>query len=143
VLTAGKVAVTVEAGDPEVPPVAIIDAPHWFGELGVPTGGTRSVTITVSADSETWVLSRRSFDACVASHPVIYRDLIPRQIRDTDRELVESPALRSSERGSLSGGSRWSSPSAKSSWLLPSPAIRPSPWITPDYFRRAKPETGT
>ena len=96
VLTSGKVAVSVESGNPEVPPVKIIEAPNWLGELGVLTGGPRFVTITALVESETWVLSRRSFAACVATHPVIYRNLIPslfRRIQDTDRELVEQSGL--------------------------------------------------
>jgi len=96
VLTTGKVAVSVESGDPEVPPVKIINAPNWLGELGVLTGDTRSVTITALVESETWIMSRRSFDACVATHPVIYRNVIPslsRRIQDTDRELVEQSSL--------------------------------------------------
>ena len=40
VLTAGRIAITVEGGDPEVPPVAVIDAPYWFGELAVLTEPT-------------------------------------------------------------------------------------------------------
>ena len=96
VLTTGEVAVSVESGDPEVPPVKIISAPDWLGELGVLTGGARSVTITALAEVETWVLSRRSFAAFVATHPVIYRNLIPslsRRIADTDRDLVEQSSL--------------------------------------------------
>ena len=96
VLTAGKVAVSVESGDPEVPPVKTIAAPNWLGELGVLTGGPRSVTITALDELETWVLSRRSFAAFVATHPVIYRNLLPslsRRIAETDRELVEQSSL--------------------------------------------------
>jgi signal transduction histidine kinase/CRP-like cAMP-binding protein len=96
VLTSGRVAVTVEGGDPEVPPVAVIDAPHWFGELAVLTEPTRFVTITASTDSEAWVLSRDRFEACVARHPVIYRNLIAslsKQIQKKDREFVDQSSL--------------------------------------------------
>jgi signal transduction histidine kinase/CRP-like cAMP-binding protein len=96
VLTAGRIAITVEGGDPEVPPVAVIDAPHWFGELAVLTEPTRFVTITASTDSEAWVLSRDRFEACVARHPVIYRNLIAslsKQIQKKDRDFVDQSSL--------------------------------------------------
>jgi signal transduction histidine kinase/CRP-like cAMP-binding protein len=96
VLTAGRIAITVEGGDPEVPPVAVIDAPHWFGELAVLTAPTRFVTITASADSEVWVLSRDRFEACAARHPVIYRNVIAslsKQIQKKDRDFVHQSSL--------------------------------------------------
>ncbi len=96
VLTAGRSEVTVEGGDPEVPPVAVIDAPHWFGELAVLTGASRFVTITASTDCEAWILSRDRFEACVAKHPVIYRNLIAslsEQIQRKDRDFVDQSSL--------------------------------------------------
>ncbi len=96
VLTAGRIVITVEGGDPEVPPVAVIEAPHWFGELALLTGPTRFVTITALTDSESWVLSRDRFEACVARHPVIYRNLIAslsKQIQKKDRDLVDQSGL--------------------------------------------------
>ncbi len=96
VLTAGRIAITVEGGDPEVPPVAVIDAPHWFGELAVLTEPTRFVTITASTDSEAWELPRDRFEACIARHPVICRNLIAslsKQIQKKDRDLVDQSSL--------------------------------------------------
>ncbi|HEU4949588.1 MAG TPA: GAF domain-containing protein, partial [Candidatus Deferrimicrobiaceae bacterium] len=96
VLTGGQIAITVDGGDPEVPPVAVVDAPHWFGELAVLTGPTRFVTITALSDSETWVLSRERFEACFATHPVMYRNLIvslSKQIQKKDRDLVDQASL--------------------------------------------------
>jgi GAF domain-containing protein len=96
VLTAGRIVITVEGSDPEVPPVAGIDAPHWFGELAVLTELTRFVTVTASTDSEAWVLPRDRFEACIARHPVIYRNLIAslsKQIQKKDRDLVDQSSL--------------------------------------------------
>jgi signal transduction histidine kinase/CRP-like cAMP-binding protein len=96
VLTAGRIEITVEGGNPEVPPVAVIDAPHWFGELAVLTRPTRFVTITASNDCEAWVLSRDRFEACVVRHPVIARNLIASlsdQIQRKDRDFVDQSSL--------------------------------------------------
>jgi len=96
VLTAGRIEVTVEGGDPDVPPVAVIDAPHWFGELAVLTEPIRFVTITASTDCEAWVLSQDRFEACVARHSVIYRNLIAslsKQIQQKDRDFVDQSTL--------------------------------------------------
>ncbi len=96
VLTAGRIEVTLEGGDPEVPPVAVINAPHWFGELAVLTGPIRFVTITASSDCEVWVLSRDRFEACVAKHPVIYRNLIASlsmQIQRKYHDFVDQSGL--------------------------------------------------
>jgi len=96
VLTLGRIVITVAEGDPDVPPVAVIDAPHWFGELAVLTEPTRFVTITALSDSEAWVLSRDRFEACIGSHPVMYRNLIvslSKQIQKKDRALVDQARL--------------------------------------------------
>jgi signal transduction histidine kinase/CRP-like cAMP-binding protein len=96
VLTAGRIEVTIERGDPEVPPVAIVDAPHWFGELAVLTRPTRFVTIMASTDCEAWVLSRDRFEACVTRHPVIARNLIAslsEQIQRKDRDFADQSSL--------------------------------------------------
>ncbi len=96
VLTAGRIEVTVEGSDPEVPAVAVINAPHWFGELAVLTGPTRFVTITASNECEAWALSRDRFEACVDRHPVIYRNLIDSlsvQIQRKYRDLVDQSSL--------------------------------------------------
>jgi len=79
-----------------VPPVAVVDAPHWFGELAVLTAPSRFVTIAAVSDAETWVLSRDRFEAWIARHPVIYRNLLAslsRQIQTKDRDLVEQASL--------------------------------------------------
>jgi len=96
VLTVGRIVITVDGGDPEVPPVAVVDAPHWFGELAVLTAPSRFVTIAAVSDAETWVLSRDRFEAWIGRHPVIYRNLLAslsRQIQTKDRDLVEQASL--------------------------------------------------
>ena len=96
VLTAGRITITVEGGDPEVPPVAVIDAPHWFGELAALTESTRFVTITALTDSEAWELPRSRFEACISKYPVICRNLIvslSKQIQKKDRDHVRQASL--------------------------------------------------
>jgi len=96
VLSVGRIVITVDGGDPEVPPVAVVDAPHWFGELAVLTEPTRFVTIAALSDVETWVLSRDHFEACLARHPVLYRNLLAslsKQIQKKDRDLVDQASL--------------------------------------------------
>ncbi len=96
VLTVGQIAVTIEGSSPQVAPVAVVNAPHWFGELAVLTEATRFVTITASADSEAWVLSRERFEAIGENHPIIYRNIITalsKQIQKKDRDYVDQSSL--------------------------------------------------
>ncbi|MBI2455229.1 MAG: cyclic nucleotide-binding domain-containing protein, partial [candidate division NC10 bacterium] len=75
-LTSGRLEVTVQGGDPESPPVGVIEAPSWFGELAIVTRQPRTATLTALSDSEVWTLSRRRFEAVFSRHPELGRNLL-------------------------------------------------------------------
>jgi len=95
-LTAGQLAVTVEGGDPESPPVGIIEAPNWFGELAILIRQPRTATVTALTESEVWTLSRDRFDAAFARHPEMGQNLITtlcERIQKKDRDFLGQSAL--------------------------------------------------
>lgn len=75
-LTSGRLEVTVAGGDPDSPPVGVIEAPSWFGELAIVTRQPRTATIRALIDSEVWVLPWTDFNAVFKRHPELGRNLI-------------------------------------------------------------------
>ncbi|HWU39579.1 MAG TPA: ATP-binding protein [Candidatus Acidoferrum sp.] len=95
-LTSGQLAITVAGGDPESPPVGTIQAPSWFGELGILTHHPRAATVTAVTESEVWTLSRGQFDSAVAHHPEMSRNLIAtlrERIQRLDQDFLGQSAL--------------------------------------------------
>jgi signal transduction histidine kinase/CRP-like cAMP-binding protein len=95
-LTSGRLEVTVQGGDPESPPVGVIQAPSWFGELAIVTRQPRTATLTALSDSEVWTLSRRRFEAVFARHPEMGRNLLRtlcERIQRKDQDFLGQSAL--------------------------------------------------
>ena len=95
-LVSGRLEVTVAGGDAESPPVNILDAPSWFGELAVLTRQPRTSTVTALADSEVWTLPLRQFEAALAQYPQIGRSVIRslcERIQHKDQDFLGQSAL--------------------------------------------------
>jgi signal transduction histidine kinase/CRP-like cAMP-binding protein len=95
-LAAGRLEVTVAGGDAESPPVNILDAPSWFGELAVLTRQPRTSTVTALTDSEVWTLPRRAFEAALTQYPWIGRSVIRSlcdRIQHKDQDFLGQSAL--------------------------------------------------
>jgi signal transduction histidine kinase len=95
-LTSGQLAVTVEGGDPESPPVGTIEAPNWFGELAILIRQPRTATVTAMTESEVWTLPRERFEAVFVRHPEVGRNLITtlcERIQRKDRDFLGQSAL--------------------------------------------------
>ena len=75
-LASGRLKVTVAGGDAESPPVNILDAPSWFGELAAFTNQARTSTVSALTDSEVWTLPLRAFETARAQYPQIGRNVI-------------------------------------------------------------------
>ncbi|MEK6716695.1 MAG: cyclic nucleotide-binding domain-containing protein, partial [candidate division NC10 bacterium] len=95
-LTSGQLEVTVQGGDPESPPVGLIEAPSWFGELAILTRQPRTATLTALTESEVWTLSRRRFEAVFARHPEMGRNLVRtlcERIQRKDQDFLGQSSL--------------------------------------------------
>jgi len=95
-LMSGRLEVTVQGGDPESPPVGLIEAPSWFGELAILTRQPRTATLTALTESEVWTLSRRRFEAVFARHPEIGRNLVRtlcERIQRKDQDFLGQSSL--------------------------------------------------
>jgi len=95
-LASGEVMVTVEGADPEAPPVAVLKAPGWFGDLAIIIDEPRLATVTALTPCETWELPRASFEAFLARRSRVGRNLITvlvQRIREKDRDFVNQSAL--------------------------------------------------
>ncbi len=95
-LTDGQLEVTMQGGDPESPPIGIIEAPNWFGELAILTRQPRTATVTALTVSEIWTLSRDRFERFFARRPEMARHLITTlcdRIQQKDRDFLGQSAL--------------------------------------------------
>jgi signal transduction histidine kinase/CRP-like cAMP-binding protein len=95
-LASGRLEVTVEGGDAESPPVNILDAPSWFGEMAVLTRQPRTSTVTALTDSEVWTLPLREFEAALARYPQIGRSVLRslcERIQHKDQDFLGQSAL--------------------------------------------------
>ncbi|MBI4574370.1 MAG: cyclic nucleotide-binding domain-containing protein [candidate division NC10 bacterium] len=95
-LTAGRLEVTMQGGDPESPPIGIIEAPSWFGELAILTRQPRTATVTALTGCEVWTLSRDRFELLFARRPEMARHLIATlcdRIQQKDRDFLGQSAL--------------------------------------------------
>jgi signal transduction histidine kinase len=88
--------VTVAGGDPESPPVNVLEAPSWFGELAALTKQPRTSTVTALTDSEVWTLPLRHFEAILTRYPRIGRSVIRGlcdRIQHKDQDFLGQSAL--------------------------------------------------
>src|SRR5512146_637990 len=95
-LASGRLEVTVACGDPESPPVNVIEAPTWFGELAALTKQPRTATVTALTVSEVWTLPVRQFEAALARYPQIWRSVIRGlcdRIQHKDRDFLGQSTL--------------------------------------------------
>jgi signal transduction histidine kinase/CRP-like cAMP-binding protein len=95
-LASGRLEVTVAGGDAESPPVNILDAPSWFGELAVLTRQPRTSTVTALTVSEVWALPLRHFETALARYPQIGRSVIRSlsdRIQHKDQDFLGQSAL--------------------------------------------------
>jgi len=76
VIAPGRLEVTLVGGDVGAPPLAVLEAPGWVGELALMLDEPRSVTLTAAADSEVSVLPGDAFDQFVGSHQVVAKNLL-------------------------------------------------------------------
>ncbi len=95
-LASGRLEVTVAGGDAESPPVNVLDAPSWFGELAVLTKQPRTSTVTALTDSEVWTLPLRQFEAAFARYPQMGRSVIRslcERIQHKDQDFLGQSTL--------------------------------------------------
>ena len=95
-LASGRLEVTVAGGDVESPPVNVLEAPSWFGELAALTKQPRTSTVTALTESEVWALPLRQFEAALAQHPQIGRSVIRSlcdRIQHKDQDFLGQSAL--------------------------------------------------
>jgi signal transduction histidine kinase len=95
-LQSGTVRITVRGGDPESPPVRVVKAPDWFGELSLLTRAPRSATVTAVADVIVWRLPGEVFDHLLDRHPELAHALIQMlcaRVWEKDREFLDQSAL--------------------------------------------------
>jgi len=96
VLAAGRLEVTVKGADPEGPPIAVLAAPAWFGELAIMIDEPRLSTVTALTPCQAWKLSRPAFKAFFTSQPKVGCNLIAaliQRIREKDRDFISQSAV--------------------------------------------------
>ena len=95
-LAAGRLEATVRGGDPEAPPVGILEPPRWFGELAILTRQPRTATVTAAVDSEVWTLSRKAFEELFGQYPDLSRNIIAglcARIQQKDQDFLGQSSL--------------------------------------------------
>jgi signal transduction histidine kinase/CRP-like cAMP-binding protein len=96
VLADGRLEITVQEADPEGPPLAVLEAPAWFGDLAIMIDEPRLSTVTALTPCQVWKLSRPAFEAFFASQPRVGRNLIAaliQRIREKDRDFISQSAV--------------------------------------------------
>jgi signal transduction histidine kinase len=102
-LTEGRLALSLEESDPDAAPIGVLEAPTWFGEMGILTGRPRSATATAATPCLVWTLPGRRFEKLCAEHPRILRNLLAalaERIEQKDRDFLGQAGL-AAERGRL------------------------------------------
>ncbi len=95
-LAAGRVQIAVRGGDPESPPVRVVEAPGWFGEMSALTGSRRSATVTAVTDVTVWRLAGPIFERLLDEHGDFARAvmrMLCARIQAKDREFLDQSAL--------------------------------------------------
>jgi small-conductance mechanosensitive channel/CRP-like cAMP-binding protein len=109
ILVKGRVEVRVSVEGGVSRTVAKIDAPDFFGEMGMLTGEPRKATVVAITEASCWLLDKEAFKGILAARPQIADD-ISRILASRDVELAavrenlseEAKALRMAhEHGSL------------------------------------------
>jgi signal transduction histidine kinase len=95
-LAAGRLEATVTGSDPEAPPVGILSAPQWFGELAILTRQPRTATVIAATDCDVWTLSRKAFESLLAGHPTLVRNIMNalcNRIQQKDHDFLGQSSL--------------------------------------------------
>jgi signal transduction histidine kinase len=95
-LAAGRLEATVAGGDPEAPPVGVLVAPQWFGELAILSRQPRTATVMAASACEIWTLPRKAFEAFLARHPAVARNLLQAlcaRIQQKDLDVLGQSSL--------------------------------------------------
>jgi signal transduction histidine kinase len=95
-LASGRLEATVRGGDPESPPVGVLEPPRWFGELAILTRHPRTATVTAAVDSEVWTLSRKAFEDLFGQYPDLSRNVIDAlcaHIQQKDQDFLDQSSL--------------------------------------------------
>jgi CRP-like cAMP-binding protein len=71
ILASGKGEVRVSAEDGSTKAVATIDAPGFFGEMGLMTGEPRFASVVALADAECYRLEKAGFEKILRDRPTI------------------------------------------------------------------------
>jgi signal transduction histidine kinase/CRP-like cAMP-binding protein len=96
VLAGGRLEITVQEADPEGPPLAVLEAPVWFGDLAIMIDEPRLSTVRALTPCRVWRLSRQAFEAFFAGQPKVGRNLIAaliQRIREKDRDFISQSAV--------------------------------------------------
>jgi signal transduction histidine kinase/CRP-like cAMP-binding protein len=96
VLAAGRLEITIQGADPEGPPLALLQAPAWFGDLAIMIDEPRLSTVTALTPCQVWSLSRPAFEAFFAEQPRLGRNLIAaliQRIREKDKDFLSQSAV--------------------------------------------------
>lgn len=71
ILTRGEVAIWHDHGAPGARLLATLNAPDFFGEMGLMTGSPRSATVIAMSEVECWRLNKQSFARILDERPEI------------------------------------------------------------------------
>lgn len=77
ILTSGKARVLVTTDGRETE-VATLDAPSFFGEMGLLTGAPRTATVVAVTDVECYRLEKAAFERILAGRPEVAREIAAR-----------------------------------------------------------------
>jgi small-conductance mechanosensitive channel/CRP-like cAMP-binding protein len=87
ILTKGKVEVRVSVEGGPSRAVALLEAPDFFGEMGLLTGEPRKATVAAVTDVEAWRVEKEAIHSILAARPAV-ADAISRLVAERDVELA-------------------------------------------------------
>lgn len=87
VLTRGRAEVRVSVSGSPDRPVATLEAPDFFGEMGLLTGEARKATVVALADCEAWRVEKADFKAILEERPAV-AESIAALVSERDVELA-------------------------------------------------------
>jgi small-conductance mechanosensitive channel/CRP-like cAMP-binding protein len=86
VLTKGRAEVRVSVGGSPERAVATLEAPDFFGEMGLLTGEPRRATVVALSDAEAWRLGKADFRTILENRPAI-AEAIAQLVSEREAEL--------------------------------------------------------
>lgn len=87
VLTSGSVEVRVAVEGAPQKAIATIEAPDFFGEMGMLTGEARRATVVATTEAECWRLAKERFHEVIAARPQIAEE-VSRVLAERDVNLA-------------------------------------------------------